>query len=326
MYIGRCAVTVVVVNWNAGELLDRCLASLMAQKLIPNEVILVDNASADNSVARVREKYKSVRIIESQKNLGFAAANNLAIHSSSSDSKWIAFLNPDAFPDSSWLEALLSKAESYPEYSMFGSRLMAFGQEEVVDGVGDVYHLSGLVWRDRHGMKLRSEDGIVRDIFSPCAAAAMFSKDALLAIGGFDEDYFCYIEDVDLGFRMRLAGYRCLYVPDSVAYHMGSAITGKHSDFSVYHAHRNLVWTFFKNMPGVLFWMLLPLHLSLNLVSLARFWIRGQGKVICRAKMDAILGLPGMWKKRKLIQSKRVVSIFSIWRSIDGGINLFSHY
>lgn len=145
----------------------------------------------------------------------------------------------------------------------------------------------------------------------------MISKDALLSAGGFDEDFFCYVEDVDLGFRLRLLGHRCWYVPDSVVLHVGSAVTGRRSDFSIYHGHRNLVWTFVKNMPGVLFWLLLPLHVVLNLVSVIWFALRGQGAVILRAKRDALLGLPKMWRKRQQIQKARVASVRDIWRVID---------
>jgi GT2 family glycosyltransferase len=121
-----------------------------------------------------------------------------------------------------------------------------------------------------------------------------------------------------LGFRLRLAGYRCLYVPKSVVHHVGSGTTGgKNSDFSVYHGHRNLVWTFVKDMPGLLFWLLLPLHVMLNLVSIVWLAFRGQGRVVWRAKRDALLGLPKMWRKRQQIQKSRIASISDIWRVLD---------
>lgn len=146
-----------------------------------------------------------------------------------------------------------------------------------------------------------------------CTGAA-----ALHEVGGFDEDFFCHVEDVDLGFRLRLAGHRCHYVPSSVAHHVGSGTTGgQHSDFAVYHAHRNLVWTYVKDMPGVLFWSFLPLHLAMNLAALVLFTLRGQGRVVLRAKRDAIKGLPKMWRKRQLIQSIRIATVREIWRVMD---------
>lgn len=311
------AVTIIIVNWNAGELLERCVASLMAQKVVPYEIIVVDNASTDGSLENICIKYQSLRIIQAGKNIGFAGANNLALQRSSPESEWIAFINPDAFAEPDWLEALLREAECHRDYAVFGSRLMSYELAGVIDGTGDVYHLSGLVWRGEHGMQLHSQNASKRDIFSPCAAAAMFSKKVLLDAGGFDEDYFCYVEDVDLGFRLRLMGHKCLYVPDSVAYHVGSAITGKRSDFSIYHGHRNLVWTYVKNVPGFLFWLLLPLHLVLNFISIFWFSMNGRAKIILCAKRDAILGLPNMWRKRRIIQANRAASIWEVWSWLD---------
>lgn len=310
-------VTIIIINWNAGDLLERCVSSLLSQTVLPREIIVVDNASTDGSVKRIRDKFPSVRVIESTRNLGFAAANNLAVQEACSGSEWIAFLNPDAFPEAGWLGALLSAATTHPEYVIFGSRLMDANSPAIVDGIGDVYHACGLVWRAGNGVLLGSGDRVAREIFSPCAAAAMFRKDALLAAGGFDEDYFCYVEDVDLGFRMQLLGYGCWYVPEAVSLHVGSAVTGRRSDFSIYYGHRNLVWTFVKNMPGVLFWLLLPLHVVLNLVSTLWFALRGHGNVILRAKRDALLGLPKIWRKRRLIQKTRVASVRDIWRVLD---------
>jgi GT2 family glycosyltransferase len=148
----------------------------------------------------------------------------------------------------------------------------------------------------------------------------MYSTDLLREVGGFDENYFCYAEDVDLGFRLRLAGYRCLYVPDAVAYHMGSAITGRRSDFTVYHGHRNLVWTYFKNMPWLLFWLYLPQHILLNLITLGWFSLRGQAKVIFKAKWDALKGLPQVLRERKKVQSKRRISAWELRRVMAKGL------
>jgi len=305
-------VTVVIVNWNGDRFLDQCLSALLAQTVAPHEIILVDNASSDASLDIVR-RFPSVRLLAQNENLGFARGNNLAINAAAAESEWIALLNPDAFVESRWLEALLSAVRDNPSFDFFGSKLVNAADPSVLDGAGDAYHVSGLVWRMEHGTSVSSVSGQLREVFSPCAAAAMYRRSALLEVGGFDEDYFCYSEDVDLGFRLRLAGYRCLYVPSSVAHHVGSGTTGgQHSDFAVYHGHRNLVWTYVKDMPGVLFWAFLPLHLAMNLAALLVFTLRGQGGVMFRAKRDAVLGLPKMWAKRRQVQRNRVVS----WRAV----------
>jgi GT2 family glycosyltransferase len=310
-------ITVIIVNWNGEQFLERCLLALMAQTVKPHEIILLDNASSDNSVELVR-RFPSVRLMPLCENTGFARGNNLAIEAASTKSEWIALLNPDAFAEPRWLEALLTATESHPEFDVFGSKLVNAADPQVLDGAGDVYHCSGRVWRMGHGSFVPASVEHEREVFSPCAAAALYRRSALRELGGFDEDYFCYVEDVDLGFRLRLAGYRCLYVPQSVVHHVGSGTTGgQHSAFAVYHGHRNLVWTFVKDMPGILFWLLLPLHLALNLGSIIWFAWRGQGGVIFRAKRDALLGLPDAWRKRQHIQENRVASIGEVWRQLD---------
>lgn len=319
-------VSVIVVNWNGGQFLERCLAALMAQALKPHEIILVDNASSDGSLEIVR-RFPSVRLMVQDQNTGFARGNNLAIEAAFKESEWIALINPDAFADPRWLEALLLAAKLNPGFDVFGSKLVNAANPTLIDGAGDAYHISGLVWRMGHGRSVPTAASSEREVFSSCAAAALYRRSALRELGGFDEDYFCYLEDVDLGFRLRLAGYRCLYVPQSVARHVGSGTTGgQHSDFSTYHGHRNLVWTFVKNMPGALFWLLLPLHLLLNIVSVILITARGQGSVIRRAKIDAIRGLPQAWAKRRQIQGGRRVTAWEIWRVLDKRFALLKKY
>jgi GT2 family glycosyltransferase len=308
-------VTVVIVNWNSGDLLNRCLSALARQTVPPGKILVIDNGSRDGS-AEGAGQLPNVELREMGRNLGFAGGNNEAFKACATD--WVALLNPDALPEPDWLEKLLAAARLHPEVAAFGSRQMAAESSGILDGTGDVYHISGKVWRRDKGRPYRKQDDPPCEIFSPCACAALYRREALLSVGGFDGDFFCYVEDVDLGFRLRLTGYRALYVPDAVVHHVGSATTGgQHSDFSVYHGHRNLVWTFVKNMPGPLFWGLLPLHVLLNFVSVAYFVLRGQGRVILRAKRDALKGLPQMLQKRRRIQRDRKTSALDIWRVLD---------
>lgn len=308
---------VIIVNWNGELFLEQCLSALMAQTVKPLEIILLDNASSDKSLEIVR-RYPFIRLIALDENTGFARGNNLAIAVASTESEWVVLLNPDTFAEPCWLEKLLETAMRNPTCDVFGSKLVIATTPTMLDGAGDVYHISGLVWRSGHGVVDDVAQEHECEIFSPCAAAAMYRRSALLDVGGFDEDYFCYVEDVDLGFRLRLAGHRCLYVPNSVVHHVGSGTTGsKRSDFAMYHGHRNLVWTFVKDMPGILFWLFLPLHIILNVFSVVWFSIRGHGAVIIRAKWNAILGLPRMWAKRKTIQQNRKASVGAIWRVLD---------
>jgi GT2 family glycosyltransferase len=315
-------ISVIIVNWNGEKFLDQCLNSLAAQSILPNEVLLLDNNSEDASL-NVISKFPFVNLIKSQENTGFARGNNLLIELSSSESEWIVLLNPDAFVDYHWLESLLMSAISNPDYDVFASKLLMDADPTRLDGAGDSYHISGLVWRAGHGVNVSNDTDCEREIFSPCAAAAMYRRSLLCSLGGFDEDYFCYVEDVDLGFRIRLAGCRCLYVPNSIVRHVGSGTTGgQDSDFAVFHGHRNLVWTFIKNMPGILFWIFLPFHLLMNLLVIISFSLRGRGWLILRSKGSALLAVPKMWRKRQIIQSNRVASINDIWRILDKSLVL----
>jgi GT2 family glycosyltransferase len=308
-------VTVLIVNWNSGELLAECLRHLKLQTIHPSQVLVIDNASSDTSIDAV-EKFENVSLRRTDVNLGFAAGNNLAL--AACDSEFIALLNPDAFPEPEWLEKLLLAASSNPDVVAFGSRQLDQSNPEYLDGIGDNYHMSGLVWRERHGVQQLPSDLLQREIFSPCAAAALYRRQAVVDVDGFDEDFFCYVEDVDLGFRLRLAGHKAMYVPDAIVHHVGSASTGgQHSDFAVYHGHRNLVWAYIKDMPGILFWALLPLHILMNLCAIVLFAFRGQIIVILKAKWDAIKGVPIAWRKRKEIQANRIAAIGDIWSALN---------
>jgi GT2 family glycosyltransferase len=310
------SITVIIVNWNSGELLAECLRRLKAQTVPPARVLVVDNASSDGSLAGAGELADNVAVLRMNANLGFAAGNNRAL--AECDTEFVALLNPDAFPEPNWIERLLAAARAHPEVAAFGSRQLCHGDPDILDGIGDNYHMSGLAWRERYRERQQAGDLAAREIFSPCAAAALYRRRDLADLGGFDEDFFCYQEDVDLGFRLRLAGHKAMYVPDAVVHHVGSASTGgQWSDFAVYHGFRNPVWVFVKNMPGALFWLLLPLHVALNLASILLFSMRGQGGVILKAKWDALLGIPRMWRKRRAIQANRVASIGAIWKALD---------
>jgi len=315
----KAAVAIIIVNWNAGDWLRQVFAGLSRQTFRDFSVVLVDNASTDDSIELAREYLAGVTFLPQTQNLGFAAANNLAARHV--DGEWIVLLNPDAIPEPEWLERLMTAAARNPDFSFFGSRQLMAATPDRLDGIGDAYHVSGLAWRQGHGLAASQNDTVAEpiEIFSPCAAAGLYKRSAFLQVGGFDERYFCYFEDVDLGFRLRLAGHRALYVPDAVVHHGGSVTSGYRSDFSLYHGQRNLVWTFVKNMPTALFWRYLILHVLLNLLMIVRFTLRGQGKTILRAKIDALRGLGEILRSRAIVQRQRVVSGAELLRVMRRG-------
>lgn len=312
-------VDVVIVNFNGGDYLRRAVDALQAQTFRDFRVIVVDNGSTDGSLEALALGPIPVDVVRAGRNLGFAAGNNLAIREHVRG-EWTALLNPDAFPEPEWLQRMVDGAAANPDFSFFGCRMTEARDPTRLDGTGDVYHVSGLHWRDGHGCPDTAAYRAPEEIFSPCAAAALYRTRELLEVGAFDEDFFCYAEDVDLGFRLRLTGRRCLYLPDAVVAHVGSGITGVRSDFSLYHGHRNLVWAYVKNMPPSLFWFYLPYHLVLNFYSLFIFSVRGQPAPLWRAKRDALLGLPHFWRKRRAIQAGRRVDAAAIRAVLRGGL------
>jgi GT2 family glycosyltransferase len=311
-------VLVVVVNYNGGEMLARAVAAMKRQTFPYYRLVVVDNASSDNSIASLRSIHPETEVLHAGANLGFAAANNLAVRRVPG-SRWIALLNPDAFPEPGWLQKLVEAARDHPEIAACASRTVDARDTALLDGAGDAYHISGRYWRRGYHCPANHRYEQCEEIFAACAAAALYSRVAWEQVGGLDEDFFCYGEDVDLGFRLQLAGYRCLYVPTAVAHHYGSAVTGERSDFSTYHGQRNLVWVYVKNMPAVLFWPLLPYHLILNAAALLGCILRGQGRIAFRAKVDAVRGIGGAWRKRSAIQRLRRTSVARIWALLAGG-------
>ncbi len=308
-------ISVIILTWNSAAHLPRCLASLSAQTWRDFEVIIVDNHSEDEAPLGLEKKYPDLNLCVKQlaSNQGFATGNNIGARLAQGG--WLALLNADAFPEPDWLESMLAAAQRHPN-AFFSSRLIQANTPELLDGQGDIYHASGLAWRRNYGLSSTlnpPED----EVFSACAAAAFYPTQAFLAVGGFDEDYFSYHEDVDLGFRLRLYGLKCFYIPEAVAYHIGSTSFGKRGERATYFGHRNLVWTFIKDMPGPLFWLFLPIHLVYMLVHLAYFTTIKQGRVIWKAKLDAWKEIGALLKKRKMVHRNKTVSIKSILSVIE---------
>jgi len=301
-------VAVIIVNWNGGSLLRRCLEALVRQRRPADHVILVDNASTDDSLAGVEDILPGIELIRLTENAGFARANNIGARAATRFDA-LVLLNPDAFADPGWLEALVAAAERHPDVACFASRMRLADAPDLLDGAGDAYHVSGRAWRTGHRAAGATWPAGDVEVFAPCAAAALYRRIAFEEVRGFDERYFCYFEDVDLGFRLRLRGHRCLYVHAAVVDHVSSGLTGYRSDFSTYYGERNMVWTFVKDMPGALFWLYLPQHLVLNVVSLLYFAWRGQGGVVWRAKRDALRQWRAVLQDRRAVQRMRRVGL-----------------
>ncbi len=310
-------VTVVIVNWNGGDLLLAVLQALGRQTRPPVRIVVMDNGSGDGSAEAVESRFPSVRLRRLGVNLGFAAANNRALRDEVT-TEWVALLNPDAVPEPDWLERLWQGMKAHPGHAAYGCRLRRLDDPGILDGTGDCYHPCGWAWRRDHGVPESRGNRWAGEIFAPCAAAALYHRPTVLRVGGFDETFFCYFEDVDLGFRLRLAGERCFYLPDAVVRHAGSATTGRRSDFAVYHGCRNLIWCWWKNMPDSLRRRWLPAHLLFNLALLGLGSLRGQGRVVLKAQWHALRGLPRI-RRHRTPRSPRETATGAMtrdWRSL----------
>lgn len=314
-------VSVILLVWNSPEHLSACLSALQTQTFQDFDIVLVENGSANTDYLKdVRTNHPALNIVIKQQttNVGFAAGNNIGAKFAAG--KWLALLNVDAFPQPDWLAALLDAAQRNPQFNFFSSRQLQANAPDLLDGAGDSYHITGLAWRRFYNRYVQEHGLHMEEVFSACPAAALYRREDFLQLGGFDEDYFSYFEDVDLGFRLRLAGKKCLYVPQAVVHHVGSASTGKRSDFSVYYGYRNMIWTFFKDMPSPLIWFFLPVHIATLSFFVVHLSMRGQGKVILRAIRDAVRGLPNVIEKRKSIQKNREIKSSDLLRVMSTGL------
>ncbi len=310
-------VSIIVVNWNGEKYLARCLDRIFSQSYPEYEVILVDNASSDHSVDNLEIRWSNIQVIRLEKNIGFVGGNNLGARLA--HGCWLGLINNDAFISPDWLEKMLEAAQEHGDFAFFASRIIQADAPDKIDGTGDIYHVSGLAWHRQYNQPNARAAVMPDEVFSACAAAAFYDRESFLEAGGFDEDFTSHHEDVDLGFRLRLRGLRCMYVPEALVEHVGSASYGRESQETVYQVHRNLVWSYFTNMPGGLFWKYLPAHLIANLVFLVYYSLRGLGRAIWRAKLDALRGLPRSLRKRKMVQSARRVETRTIDQIMDHG-------
>ena len=300
---------IVIVNFNAGENLGRCAAALRAQTETDFEVKVVDNASTDGSLRYVPDDSR-FSIVHAEGNIGFAAGCNLGTRDCAVE--FVVFLNPDAFPEPGWLRALLEAAAKYPDASMFGSLQLSAADNKIIDGAGDCYSCFGVPWRGGYSQPLRPLPDYA-ETFSPCGAAAMYRMDWFRRVGGFDEMFFCYVEDIDLAFRVRLLGGRCLQVNSAIVHHIGGATSNSQSDFAIYHSARNRIWTIVKDIPGCLLCVIVPLHIVISAYLSVRWRT-------LRGVFDGLADLPRVRKQRAEIQAARTASIRDIARTIDWSI------
>ena len=306
--------SIIVVNWNGKRYLEECLAALLAQTYSPCEIILVDNGSSDGSVEFVAERFPQVRIIENGENLGFAAGNNVAIRAARGD--YIVTLNNDTRAEPDWLEELVKVVETDPRIGMCASKMLFYHHPGVLNSTGISLNIAGIAWDRRGG---EPDDGpstssghrLEREpveIFGPCAGAALYRREMLDEVGLFDEDFFAYHEDVDFAWRARSRGWRCMYSPLAVVYHVHSATGMEGSAFKNRLLGRNKIWTMVKNYPSPQIFLFLPLIAFYDWAATFYSLFKRRDANPLRGRLASLGLLRQTLRKRREIQRKRTSS------------------
>jgi GT2 family glycosyltransferase len=314
-------ISVIVVNFNGKDYIGECLRSLQEQTFIHFETIVIDNGSQDGSVEYLQANFgSSIRLLRNPKNEGFSGGNNRGI--CISRGKYIVLLNNDARADCCWLEEMVKAAEAESRVGMVASKIYLDGTQKVIDNVGQLIYRDGL---NRGRGRLEADHGQFdqpEEVLFPSGCAALYRKEMLDEIGLFDEDFFAYGDDTDIGLKGRLAAWKCLYVPTAVVYHRYSQSSGAYSPLKAFYVERNRIWIALKYFP------LSALLLSPG-YTLYRLFLQGYGAlagkgaagkfsqqyssvrllvILLQAYISAARGLPKMWKKRKAAQKITRVS------------------
>jgi GT2 family glycosyltransferase len=301
-------IAVVVVNWNGSHLLPTCLGSLRRQTFADFETILVDNGSSDGSLELVAREFPEVRVVALAENLGLAGGTNAGIRVT--DAPIIATLNNDTEADPAWLAELQAALVTHPEAGSAASKLLLFDRRDVLHSAGDFYGLDGIpgnrgVWQRDDGVYARQEL-----VFGACAGAAAYRRQMLEDVGLFEDSFFMYCEDVDLAFRSQLLGYRCVYVPTAIVYHMLSATGG--GPLASYYCGRNFLRVIARDMPGPLLRRVWPRVLLAQLRIVAeslRHLREPAARAKLRGQIDGLRELPRLLGERQAIQRRRRVPI-----------------
>jgi GT2 family glycosyltransferase len=309
--VARAAV--VIPSWNGAHLLRACLASLAAQTH-PAQIIVVDNGSTDGTVELVRGGFPAVTLISLSSNRGFAGAVNVGIDEAlSAGCDYVALLNNDAVAEADWLAELVANAEAHPEAGIVTSKFLL--EDGVhIDSTGDFYSSWGWAYpRGRDEIDRGQYDAPeLQEVFCGSGGASLFRARMLAQVGRFDEDYFAYLEDQDLGFRAQLMGWRARYEPRARAYHRMMGTSSALPHFGRYQAIRNCIFLYVKNLPSPLVWRYLPKFLVGLLLMAANDVRRRRFRAIARAYVDAATSLPRMLRKRRQIQATRRVDVAHI--------------
>lgn len=269
-------VSVIIPNYRGADFIRGCLDSLKAQTYRDFEVIVVDNLSGDGSADIVENEYPYVKLIRLEQNFGFSRAVNEGMKVSAAD--YVLLLNNDTKVHEEFIEKLVEAMESDDRIFSVASKMLQMYRPEKTDGAGDLYCALG--WAFARGKDKSSKRYPKRqDVFAACGGAALYRRRLLDETGWFDEFHFAYLEDVDIGYRARILGYRNVYEPGALVYHAGSGVSGsRHNDFKVRLSARNNMYIIMKNMPAPQIILNLPFLILGFGIKAVFFMVTGHGR------------------------------------------------
>ena len=281
-----CQVTIVIPNYNGEKYLKNCIQSVRDHTRIPYQLIVVDNGSSDRSIEEIEEAFPEVRVIRLDKNYGFCKAVNEGIRDSSTP--YVLLLNNDTVIRKGFVENLLRAVERDEKIFSVEAKMLQYADPSRIDSAGTYYNALG--WAYSAGKdKPSSRYTRKKYTFSTCAGAAIYRRELLEKTGLFDERHFAYLEDVDIGYRARILGYRNLYEPKAEVIHVGSASSGsRYNEFKVRYSARNNIYLIYKNMPLMQWLINLPFLCAGFGIKTLFFWKKGFGKIYLKGLLEGI--------------------------------------
>lgn len=242
-----CEVTIIIPNYKGKEHLFPCVKSLYEQDRTEKKILIIDNASEDGSIEQVKESYPEIECVMLDKNYGFCRAVNIGIEKA--DTPYVILLNNDTVIRENYVKYLLETIKAEPNIFSIEPKMIQYHDPSRIDSAGTYYNALG--WAFAYGKDKKVENyQHARKIFAACAGAAIYRREVFEKIGMFDEKHFAYLEDVDVGYRARIAGYDNRYEPKAEVIHVGSAASGaRYNEFKIRLSSRNNVYLLYKNMP-----------------------------------------------------------------------------
>jgi GT2 family glycosyltransferase len=290
--------SVVIPNWNGRDFLPPCLDSLAKQSYQPLEIIVVDNASADGSQELLREQYPHVRLIALPTNRGFTGACNAGIQAAGG--AFIALLNNDTEVDPGWAQAVADAFARCPQAGAVASKMLLYHQRDTLHTAGDGFTTDGRAFNRGVWQKDTGQYDEECFVFSACGGSSVYRREMLAEIGHLDDDFFFLLEDVDLGWRAQLAGWRTLYTPHAIVYHHLSATGGGAT--ASYYDGRNSLLLLAKNLPYPL-WRRYRRQIIRRQMHIAWEALRAWRGAAARARLKGMLA--GLWMAARAMPSRR---------------------